>query len=41
MVDYTGLENRRTETYRGFESLSLRYDTLLRVPILSVVVLVR
>ena len=25
MVDYTGLENRRTATFRGFESLSLRY----------------
>ena len=24
MVDYNGLENRRTERYRGFESLSLR-----------------
>ena len=24
MVDCTGLENRRTERYRGFESLSLR-----------------
>ena len=24
VVDYTGLENRRTETCRGFESLSLR-----------------
>ena len=24
MVDYSGLENRRTERYRGFESLSLR-----------------
>ncbi len=24
MVDYTGLENRRTETCRGFESLSFR-----------------
>ena len=24
VVDYTGLENRRTERYRGFESLSLR-----------------
>ena len=24
-VDYNGLENRRTERYRGFESLSLRY----------------
>ena len=23
-VDYNGLENRRTERYRGFESLSLR-----------------
>ena len=26
VVDYTGLENRRTERYRGFESLSLRYQ---------------
>ena len=25
MVDYTGLENRHTATYRGFESLSLRF----------------
>ena len=25
MVDYNGLENRRTERYRGFESLSLRF----------------
>ena len=24
MVDYTGLENRRAERHRGFESLSLR-----------------
>ena len=24
MVDYNGLENRRTERCRGFESLSLR-----------------
>ena len=24
MVECTGLENRRTERYRGFESLSLR-----------------
>ena len=24
MVDCTGLENRRTERYRGFESLPLR-----------------
>ena len=24
VVDCTGLENRRTERYRGFESLSLR-----------------
>lgn len=27
MIDCTGLENRRTERYRGFESLSLRNDT--------------
>ena len=26
MVDYNGLENRRTERYRGFESLSLRHE---------------
>ena len=26
MVDYNGLENRRTERYRGFESLSLRKE---------------
>ena len=25
VVDYSGLENRRTERYRGFESLSLRH----------------
>ena len=25
VVDYSGLENRRTERYRGFESLSLRW----------------
>ena len=25
VVDYNGLENRRTERYRGFESLSLRH----------------
>ena len=25
VVDYNGLENRRTERYRGFESLSLRF----------------
>ena len=24
MVDYNGLENRRAERHRGFESLSLR-----------------
>ena len=24
VVDYNGLENRRTERYRGFEALSLR-----------------
>ena len=28
MVDYTGLENRRTARYRGFESLSLRSRVL-------------
>ena len=27
VVDYTGLENRRTERCRGFESLSLRNIT--------------
>ena len=26
VVDYTGLENRRTETCRGFESLSFRKE---------------
>ena len=26
VVDYSGLENRRTERYRGFESLSLRNE---------------
>ena len=26
VVDYTGLENRRTETCRGFESLSFRQE---------------
>ena len=26
MVDYSGLENRRAERHRGFESLSLRYQ---------------
>ena len=25
VVDYNGLENRRTARYRGFESLSLRF----------------
>ena len=28
MVDYNGLENYRTERYRGFESLSLRSKNL-------------
>ena len=28
VVDYNGLENRRTERYRGFESLSLRSQFL-------------
>ena len=27
VVDYTGLENRRAERHRGFESLSLRNIT--------------
>ena len=27
MVEYTGLENRRTARYRGFESLSLRTES--------------
>ena len=27
VVDYNGLENRRTERYRGFESLSLRKNS--------------
>ena len=27
VVDYNGLENRRTERYRGFESLSLRKES--------------
>ena len=31
VVDYNGLENRRTERYRGFESLSLRNITWLSV----------
>ena len=33
VVDYSGLENRRTERYRGFESLSLRKKrNPIRVP---------
>ena len=28
MVDYSGLENRRAERHRGFESLSLRSKNL-------------
>ena len=28
MVDYSSLENYRTERYRGFESLSLRFKSL-------------
>ena len=28
MVDYSGLENRRTATFRGFESLPLRKKVL-------------
>ena len=33
VVDYSGLENRRTERYRGFESLSLRNEDLRINPI--------
>ena len=28
VVDYTGLENRRAERHRGFESLSLRREDI-------------
>ena len=28
LVDCTGLENRRTARYRGFESLSLRHESV-------------
>ena len=28
VVDYSSLENYRTERYRGFESLSLRWDNV-------------
>ena len=31
MVDYSSLENYRTERYRGFESLSFRMETPLSV----------
>ncbi len=31
MVECTGLENRRTERYRGFESLSLRKSLLKEI----------
>ena len=31
VVDYNGLENRRTERYRGFESLSLRKSLLKEI----------
>ena len=30
VVDCNGLENRRTETYRGFESLSLRHPIFIK-----------
>ena len=30
VVDYNGLENRRTERYRGFESLSLRFTQRIK-----------
>ena len=29
VVDYSGLENRRTERYRGFESLPFRFFVLV------------
>ena len=32
VVDYSGLENRRTERYRGFESLSLRREHIKEDP---------
>ena len=32
VVDYNGLENRRAERHRGFESLSLRLRESERVP---------
>ena len=31
MVDYNGLENRRAERHRGFESLSLRKERVTQV----------
>ena len=31
MVDYTGLENQRTETFRGFESHPLRHARLAQL----------
>ena len=31
LVDCTGLENRRAERYRGFESLSLRFSKNVRI----------
>ena len=31
LVDCTGLENRRAERYRGFESLSLRFSKNVRL----------
>ncbi len=30
VVDYSGLENRRTATFRGFESLPLRKKSVKR-----------
>ena len=38
VVDYTGLENRRTERYRGFESLSFRlthFEGAVKLPFFS------
>ena len=34
MVDYTGLENRRAERHRGFESLSLRKNEISTLVVL-------
>ena len=36
MVDYNGLENRRAERHRGFESLSLRKEGVTSVALFCV-----